>query len=57
MIIEKYEYVQQLWKPRELLNARRVDPQYVYTLKPLRRVRLLQEEEEDPVALIQRRVW
>ena len=57
MIIEKYEYIERLWRPRELLSERGIDPQFLYTFKPLRRVQLLDCDEEDPVGLIQRRVW
>lgn len=57
MTIDKYEYIQKLWEPRKLMTMARVDPQYIYTLKPLRRVQVMEDEEEDCVALIQRRCW
>lgn len=38
---------------------RGIKPQYLYTLKPLRRTKLIdaEDEEDDPVVLIKRRVY
>lgn len=57
MTIRSYASVQRIWKPRELMNGTKINPRYLYTLEPLRRTQLIESEEEDPVALIQRRVW
>lgn len=55
LVIEKYEWVQRFYSPRELTGAK---CGYLYTLKPLRRVRVVDaEEDEDPVVLIKRRVY
>lgn len=35
-----------------------IDPRYLYTLAPLRRVKVLEsEEDEDPIVLIKQRVY
>ena len=57
MTIEKYEWVERVWKPRVLCSGLKINPRYLYTFEPRRRVQLLEEEEVDPVVLIKRRVW
>lgn len=54
MTIESYDWVK---NPRDLASEGKIKPQYLYTMLPLRRVKLLEEEEEDPVVLIKRRVF
>jgi hypothetical protein len=40
-----------------LCNGSRLDPRYLYTLEPRRRVQLVETEDEDPVVFVKRRVW
>jgi hypothetical protein len=57
-VISDYEWVQRFYDPVELMEGRGVKREYLYTLKPLRRVKALEvEEDEDPVVLIKRRVY
>jgi hypothetical protein len=59
LTIESYEWITRFYEPRELLRDPPVKKEYLYTLKPLRRMKFLEaeEEDEDPVVLIQRRVF
>jgi hypothetical protein len=57
MTITDYSRIQRLWNPRVLCDGRRLEPKYLYTMQPLRRVSLLDTEDEDPIVLIKRRVW
>jgi hypothetical protein len=59
LTIESYEWVQLFYSPRELVREdERIPRQYLYTLAPLRRTKLLeQEDEDDPVIYIKRRVY
>ena len=59
LTIDSYEWVSRYYNPRELTRDPPIRKGYLYTLKPLRRVRVLDadEEEEDPVVLIKRRVY
>lgn len=57
MTIPDYSRIERLWRPRVLCSGMRIDPRYLYTLEPRRRVQLLELEDEDPIVLIKRRVW
>lgn len=59
MTIEHYDWVTRYYSTRELTKDAPVKRAYLYTLKPLKRVKILdpEEEEEDPVVLIKRRVY
>jgi hypothetical protein len=53
MVIESYG-----WIPGELHPDPLLKREYLYTMKPLRRTKTLEiEEEEDPVVLIKRRCF
>ena len=57
LVITDYSRVERMWRPRVLCSGHKLDPRYLYTLEPLRRTKLIETEEEDPVVLIKRRVW
>jgi hypothetical protein len=58
LTIDRYEWVTDFYNPRELMDETRIKKEYLYTLQPLRRVRVIDcEEDEDPVVLIKRRVY
>lgn len=57
MTIPDYSRIQRIWEPRVLCTGVQLDPKYLYTFEPRRRVQLLETEDEDPVVLIKRRVW
>lgn len=57
MTICSYERIERIWRPRVLCSGTQIDPRYLYTLEPRRRVQLLETEEEDPVVFVKRRVW
>lgn len=58
MTIDSYSWVTRYYSPVEKCAVPLVKREYLYTLKPLRRTKLLDsEEDEDPVVLIKRRVY
>lgn len=57
LTIDSYDWITRYYSPRELCDNKGIKPQYLYTLQPLRRVKLLDEQDEDPVVLIKRRVY
>lgn len=57
LTIDSYDWITRSYKPRAKIKETLVKPQYLYTLQPLRRVQLLEEQEEDPIVLIQRRCY
>lgn len=59
LTIDDYAWVTRYYSPRELTKDARVRGSYLYTLEPLKRVKVLDvdEEGEDPVVLIKRRVY
>lgn len=54
LIITDYS---RIGKPRGLCDGRKLDPKYLYTMQPLRRTKVIETEDEDPVVLIKRRAW
>lgn len=56
LTIDSYDWITRFYNPRELCSEK-VPSKYLYTLQPMRRVKLLDDEEEDPVVLIKRRVY
>jgi hypothetical protein len=57
LCIESYDWISRYYSPRELLRVPPVAKKYLYTLQPLRRVVVLEEEDEDPVVLIKQRCF
>lgn len=57
MTIPDFSRIERLYRPRVLCSGTRINPRYLYTFEPRRRVQLLEVEDEDPVVLIRRRVW
>jgi hypothetical protein len=58
LTIDNYAWITRFYSPEELTPPTPVKREYLYTLKPLRRVKVLDcEEDEDPVVLIKRRVY
>lgn len=57
LTIDSYDWITRFYSPRELCPEKGVKPQYLYTMQPMRRVKLLEDEVEDPVVLIKRRVY
>lgn len=56
LTIESYDWVSRFYSPREQVPEGRVP--YLYTLQPVRRVKLVDVEcDEDPVVFIKRRVF
>jgi hypothetical protein len=58
LTIDSYAWVEKYYSSAERCAEGSVRREYLYTLKPLRRVKVLDiEEDEDPVVLIKRRVY
>lgn len=59
LTIDSYTWLERFFDPgRPALVPRGVDRSYLFTTKPLRRVKVLDvEEDEDPIVLIKRRVY
>lgn len=57
LTIDSYEWVTRYYSPSELTRDPAVKREYLYTLKPIRRARIIEDEDEDPVVLIKRRVY
>lgn len=58
LVISDYDWVTRFYSPAELTTDTGIKREYLYTLKPMRRVKVLDiEEDEDPVVLIKRRVY
>lgn len=57
LCIDSYTWVTRYYSPRELLRTPPVPKKYLYTLQPVRRVIVLEQEDEDPVVLIKQRCY
>lgn len=58
LTIDSYEWVTRSYSPGERSPLVPMDRSYLFTLKPLRRVKVIDsEEDEDPIVLIKRRVF
>jgi hypothetical protein len=60
LTIDSYEWITRIYRPRELMRGERdIDPKYLYTMQPIRKVKLLDcdNEDEDPIVMIKRRVY
>lgn len=60
LTIDSYEWITRIYRPRELMKeVSHVDPKYLYTMQPIRKVKLLDcdNEDDDPIVMIKRRVY
>lgn len=58
LTIDSYAWVERYYSSMDRCREAPVKREYLYTLKPLRRVKVIDiEEDEDPVVLIKRRVY
>jgi len=58
LTIDSYSWVTRFYSPRDLKHPPpKAKQKYFYTLEPIRKTIVLHEEEEDPIVLIQKRVF
>lgn len=59
LTIDSYSWVTRCYNPRELSTiSPMLNPRYLYTMEPIRRtITLHDEEDDDPIVLIKRRVF
>ena len=55
--IDKYEWIARFYNPRELMRVPPVNKKYLYTLEPVRKTVVLDDDDEDPVVLIKQRCF
>lgn len=57
LFIDNYEWVSRYHDPRVRIRDPPSSTKYLYTLEPIRKTRILEEEDEDPVVLIKQRCY
>jgi hypothetical protein len=57
LCIDTYDWILAYYSPRDPFKQPLVQSKYLYTLEPVRKTLVVDEEDEDPVVLIKQRVY
>lgn len=57
LFIDNYEWVTRLYDPCVPMQEPLTCKKYIHTFEPVRKTRILEEEDEDPIVLIKQRVY